>query len=77
MPKIPDSIRTPALTEKDPIPFGKYKGTALGEVNLHYLNWLWNNGMHKENKPVANYIRDRLDDLIFEDESLNWVEDEL
>ena len=29
-----------ALTDKDPMPFGKYKGTPMGQLEASYLDWL-------------------------------------
>lgn len=29
------------LTDTDPMPFGKYKGTPMQDVPASYLHWLW------------------------------------
>src|SRR6266446_2928375 len=50
-----------AMTDTDPITFGKYEGTSIGKVPSSYLLWLWNNGMYREtlsnrSDPVRLYI---------------------
>jgi len=49
----------PDLSDKSPMPFGKYKGKAMQDVPAHYLHWLWTNGKEQEDPPgpVAKYIR--------------------
>ena len=32
--------RQPSLTDLDPMPFGKYKGTLMQDVSASYLAWL-------------------------------------
>ena len=46
--------RTPALTDLDPMPFGKFKGKPMQDVPASYLVWLHGEGC--KNIPVANYI---------------------
>jgi hypothetical protein len=46
--------RQPALTDLDPMPFGKYKGTPMQDVPASYLVWLRNEGCR--DPLVANYI---------------------
>jgi hypothetical protein len=31
------------LTDMDPMPFGKYRGTPMQDVPATYLHWLWTN----------------------------------
>jgi uncharacterized protein (DUF3820 family) len=47
------------LTDKDPMPFGQHKGTAMADVPDAYLLWLWNE--NKCNNEVREYIKDNLD----------------
>lgn len=35
-----DAPNLPLVTEKTPMPFGKYKGIAIGDVRASYLLWL-------------------------------------
>jgi len=46
--------KQPALTDLDPMPFGKYKGTPMQDVPASYLAWLKGEGC--SNEKVANYI---------------------
>jgi hypothetical protein len=46
--------RQPALTDLDPMPFGKFKGVPMQDVPPSYLQWLKNEGC--SNVLVANYI---------------------
>lgn len=41
------------------MPFGKYKGTPLGEVPDSYLLWLYENGI--QSWPLKSYIEENLD----------------
>lgn len=41
------------------MPWGKYKGTKLGNVPAEYLMWLYEND--KCDKAVKEYIEDNLD----------------
>lgn len=52
MPK--SQKREPTLTDTDPMPFGKFKGTPMQDVPASYLAWLKNEGCN--NVLVANYI---------------------
>ena len=49
------------LTDNSPMPFGKYKGTAMENVPADYLIWLHDNG--KCNTEVKMYIVDNMDVL--------------
>lgn len=52
------------LTDTDPMPFGKYKGTRMQDVPASYLHWLWTNVMKNDKQsPVATYIRRNLEAL--------------
>jgi len=52
------------LTDKDPMPFGKHKGTWMQYVPAGYLHWLWVNGKKEDCLcPVAGYIRHNLKTL--------------
>jgi len=59
------------LTDNDPMPFGKHKGTAMANVPADYLMWLWKK--QGTTKPfgeaaqaVMDYILDNLDALKLE-----------
>lgn len=46
------------LTDTDPMPFGKHKGTPMQDVPASYFHWLWGNGLAQDStSPVADYIR--------------------
>jgi len=62
------------LTDLDPMPFGKYKGTPMQDVPASYLHWLWTNGKKEETKTdaVADYIKRNLDVLRHEHEDGIW-----
>lgn len=47
------------LTDKDPMPWGKYKGQAMINVPASYLMWLWDEG--KCSGDVKEYIERNLD----------------
>lgn len=49
-----------ALTGTDPMPFGKHKGTPMGEVPQEYLQWIMEQDGADEDKPVQNYCREKL-----------------
>lgn len=36
--------RTPALQDLDPMPYGKWKGTPMQDLEARYLAWLWRDG---------------------------------
>lgn len=61
------------MTDTDPMPFGKYKGTPMQDVSASYLHWLWTNGK-KDDKadPVACYIRDNINALKLELPDAIW-----
>jgi uncharacterized protein (DUF3820 family) len=52
---------TAALTDKDPMPFGKHRGTKMANIPAAYLLWLFNAGC--ENEAVKKYIINNLDGL--------------
>ena len=62
----------PELQDLDPMPFGKYKGTPMQDVPVHYLHYLWTNGMENEKSQVADYIRRNLNALKQEDRDRIW-----
>jgi len=45
------------LTPESPMPWGKYKGTPLGEVPAPYWRYLWNDGVRTEDNPLGRYLR--------------------
>lgn len=49
-----DQKKYPALTDLDPMPFGKFKGKPMQDVPASYLSWLKDEGC--SNELVANYI---------------------
>jgi len=56
------------LTDNDPMPWGKHKGTEMANVPANYLLFLWNKwGTTKpfgdSSQAVKNYIADNLDAL--------------
>lgn len=53
-----------ALTDKSPMPFGKYQGTEMANIPADYLIWLYEN--NKCNKEVKEYIEDNMDILRME-----------
>lgn len=64
----------PELTDLDPMPFGKYKGTPMQDVPVDYLHWLWTkSGMsHQTDSNVHHYIKKSLHALKLEDSDLIW-----
>ena len=50
------------MTDKDPMPFGKYKGVPISKVPDDYMFWLWTKGnLEKDTtSPVACYIRENI-----------------
>lgn len=62
------------LTDTDPMPFGKHKGTPMQDVPSSYLHWLWTEGGLKDDKfgGVANYVRRNLHALQMENADLIW-----
>lgn len=45
--------RHPAFTDLDRMPFGKHKDEPLQDVPAHYLQWLWNDGLHEWSRNTA------------------------
>lgn len=46
-----------ALTDKDPMPFGKHKGTPLANVPAKYLLWLWKEVFNSMIASPGDYYR--------------------
>ena len=46
--------RYPALTDTDPMPFGKHKGEPMQDVPASYLRWLWNDGLRDYSKHMGD-----------------------
>jgi hypothetical protein len=63
-----------SISDMDPMPFGKYKGTLMQDVPAGYMHWLWSNGK-KDDKQcvVADYIRRNLGALKQEYPDGIWV----
>ena len=61
-----------SLGDSDPMPFGKHKGKPMKSIPVEYLHYLWQQGLSKEDKPVANYIRRCLPALKKENTDLIW-----
>lgn len=58
------------MTDKDPMPFGKHKGTPLEDVPASYFHWLH---MERCDHPgIKKYIQDNLASLKAENEDLIW-----
>lgn len=61
------------LSDTDPMPFGKWKGTPMQDVPAGYFHWLWTNGkQHDKQCPVADYIRRSLSVLKLEHPDGIW-----
>lgn len=53
--------------DASPMPWGKFTGTPMEEVDASYLHWLWVNGKSIDMRcPVADYIRRNLTALKLE-----------
>ena len=59
---------TQAFTDHTPMPFGKYKGTAMANVPAPYLLWLYNKGCDHEG--IKKYIIANLELLKKEDAAI-------
>jgi len=46
--------RYPALTDTDPMPFGKHKGELMQDVPASYLRWLWEEGLRPLSKDYGD-----------------------
>ena len=53
--------KSKSFTDETPMPWGKYKGTALANVPADYLIWLYDN--NKAYGKLAYYIHRNLDVL--------------
>lgn len=62
------------LDDTDIMPFGKYKGELLQDVDSSYFHYLWTNGMKdkSDTDPIANYIKRNLSALKMENKDLIW-----
>ena len=49
------------LSDNDPMPYGKYQGTAMANVPADYLIWCYENGKCRED--VRRYVKNNLDVL--------------
>lgn len=62
-----------ALTDLDPMKFGKYKGTVLQDVPASYLHWIWHNTSTDScNGRLYLYIRRSISALKEEEPDLVW-----
>ena len=63
-----------ALTDTDPMPYGKFKGTPMSDVPANYLHWIWNNGGKHQTATdrVADYIQRNLEGLKMEHPDGLW-----
>jgi len=62
------------LEDTDKMPFGKFKGQPMSDVDARYLHWLWTNGKSEDkNCPVADYIRRNLSALQMEYKDGIWT----
>lgn len=59
-----DLKKSPALTDTDPMPFGKFRGTLMQDVPPSYLRWLKHEGC--SNELVSNYIHNSWDAIELE-----------
>jgi uncharacterized protein (DUF3820 family) len=55
------------MTDKDLMPFGKHKGTAMANVPAYYLLWIfkehYNNSCTDSSTELCKYIHENLDVL--------------
>lgn len=51
-------VKEAALTDRDSMPFGKFKGKAMGEVPASYLDWLHGQPWLKDWPKVLAYIEE-------------------
>jgi hypothetical protein len=53
------------LTDQSPMPFGKFKGKPMADIEASYFHFLWTKWGMKNHKdsPVADYVRRNLDAL--------------
>lgn len=56
-------------TERTPMPFGKHKGTPLGDIPASYLIWLFDEGGPTNRPDIREYIEEREDELRAEAET--------
>jgi hypothetical protein len=66
------AVKGKQLGDDDLMPFGKYKGTPLQDIEARYFHYLWQNGMKKERTPVAEYIRKSIHAFQVENPDLIW-----
>lgn len=64
------------LTDTDPMPWGKHKGTPMQDVPADYLHYMWTQrGLELRRAgqcEVADYIRANLDALAMEHKDGIW-----
>ncbi len=61
------------LEDTSPMPFGKYAGEPMQDIEVSYFHYLWTNGLREDkHSNVADYIRRNLEALKLEDEDLLW-----
>ena len=61
------------LTDRSPMPFGKYRGQPMQKVPASYLHWLWCNGKKDEpENDIHKYISENFVALQKEDPDLIW-----
>lgn len=59
------------MTDKDPMPFGKYRGVPMEDVPAKYLDWLIDQPWIGKWNDVVAYIEDNRMELNFELEHAN------
>jgi uncharacterized protein (DUF3820 family) len=64
--------RVKALTDDDLMPFGKYKGHPMREVEVGWLHWYFWEAQGNPLCPVMAYIRNNLTALKAEKRDLIW-----
>ena len=56
------------------MPWGRYKGTRLGDIPPEYWRYLWNDGMRKEDTDLGRYLRTHAVEIREQDEGKRyWV----
>jgi uncharacterized protein (DUF3820 family) len=65
------------LTDQSPMPFGKFKGTAMIKIKPSYFHYLWTHGIQQHSKgspqeAVFNYIEETIPAFVKENPDLIW-----
>jgi uncharacterized protein (DUF3820 family) len=62
------------LRDLSPMPFGKYEGTPMQDVEVSYLHWYWHNvkAWNETGLAVMDYIKENLQALKEENDDLIW-----